>query len=311
MIEVRDLRKVRGRTSAVDGISFSTRPGRITAFLGPNGSGKTSTFRLIAGLDVPTSGSALVSGQRPVEWTHPARTLGSVVDGPALHPSWRVRDHLRIVAATQGIGGARIRQVIEEYGLASYARRRARELSLGMRQRVSLAIAMLGDPQTLLLDEPANGLDPEAMQWLRRVLRSHADSGGHVLLSTHLMHEVSELADDIVIIGHGRLMWTSSVADFMAARGASRTLLESPDLPRLLAALAPYGVELAPSPRGALVSGLTPQEIGRVAFDRQCEVSLLQPLTPSLEELYLGFIQQDPARSLTSDDADHRSKVGA
>ncbi|MBB5789844.1 ABC transporter ATP-binding protein [Jiangella mangrovi] len=206
MLSIDDVVKRRGAREVLSGVTFRAEPGRVTAFLGPNGAGKSSTLRILLGLDRPTSGRALVDGRPYASLPRPLRVVGSVLDGSGAHRSRSARQHLAWVARSNGIPRRRVGEVLEQVGLADAARVRAGRLSLGMGQRLGLAAALLGEPPALVLDEPVNGLDPEGIRWIRRLLRAHADAGGTVLLSSHLMAEVAELADDLVVIAAGRVV---------------------------------------------------------------------------------------------------------
>ncbi|RIQ11769.1 ABC transporter ATP-binding protein [Jiangella rhizosphaerae] len=206
MLAFDDVVKRRGSRDVLAGVTFRAEPGRVTAFLGPNGAGKSSTLRILLGLDRPTSGTALVDGRPYHELRRPLCVIGSVLDGSGAHRSRSARQHLTWLARSNGIPRRRVGEVLEQVGLAGAARVRAGRLSLGMGQRLGLAAALLGDPAALVLDEPVNGLDPEGIRWIRGLLRSHADAGGTVLLSSHLMAEVAELADDLVVIAAGRVV---------------------------------------------------------------------------------------------------------
>jgi ABC-2 type transport system ATP-binding protein len=220
MIEVRGLRKRYGRTVAVDGLSFDARPGVVTGFLGPNGSGKSTTMRLILGLDTPDAGQARIGGRRYRELRWPLREVGALLEARAFHPGRSARAHLRALAASNGLPKHRVEEVLGVVGLADAAGRRAGTFSLGMGQRLGIAAALLGDPGVLLLDEPANGLDPEGIRWIRSLLRSLAAQGRAVLVSSHLIGELARTADQVVVIGRGRLLADTSVAE-LAARSAS------------------------------------------------------------------------------------------
>jgi ABC-2 type transport system ATP-binding protein len=220
MIEVDHLTKQYRSTLAVDRLSFTVSPGVVTGFLGPNGSGKSTTMRVILGLDAPDSGSARIDGRRYRELTHPLREVGAVLEARALHPGRSARAHLRALAASNDIPPSRVDSVLEMVGLAEAASRRAGTLSLGMAQRLGIAAALLGDPGVLLLDEPLNGLDPEGIRWLRDLLRTLAEQGRVVFVSSHLIHEMAVTATDLVVIGQGRLLARTTVAE-MATRAGS------------------------------------------------------------------------------------------
>lgn len=228
MIEVRNLTKRYGRTCAVDGLSFDVRPGRVTGFLGPNGAGKSTTMRVVLGLDAPSSGEALVDGCRYASLRHPLHRVGALLDATAVHGGRSAIDHLLCVALTNDIGRPRVAAVLEQVGLAGVATRRLSTFSLGMKQRLGIALALLGDPDILLLDEPVNGLDPEGVRWLRGLLRSLASEGRTILLSSHLMSEMELSADRLIVIGRGRLIADTSVAELAARfpRGAHSSALE-------------------------------------------------------------------------------------
>lgn len=213
VIEVRELTKRYGRETAVDGLSFQVRPGRVTGFLGPNGSGKSTTLRVLLGLDAPTSGAALIGGRRYAALRHPLREVGALLDATAVHGGRTAFDHLRWLARSNRIGVRRVTQVLELAGLAGAARRRIGAFSLGMKQRLGIAGALLGDPGVLLLDEPVNGLDAEGVRWIRELLRALAAEGRTVLLSSHLMSELERTAEDLVIVGRGRLIAETSVTE--------------------------------------------------------------------------------------------------
>jgi ABC-2 type transport system ATP-binding protein len=221
MIEVQNLTKRFGATTAVDDLTFTIQPGRVTGFLGPNGSGKSTTLRAIAGLVVPDGGRALVDG-RPIR-QHPSamRTLGVLLDAGRIHPGRSARQHLRALAATNGIGDGRVREVIELAGIASAATKRAGGFSLGMTQRLGIAAALLGDPRVLVLDEPINGLDPDGVIWVRSLLKQLAAEGRTVFLSSHLMSEMAVTADHLVVIGQGRLLAEGSLDDILTRTGAA------------------------------------------------------------------------------------------
>jgi ABC-2 type transport system ATP-binding protein len=213
MITIDRVGKTRGRTRILHDISFEARPGRVTGFLGPNGAGKTSTLRILLGLDRPQSGTALVDGRPYAAWDRPLTTCGALLDGSGAHRSRSARAHLRWMAASNGIPQGRVGEVLEIVGLTGDAGKRAGKFSLGMSRRLGLAAALLGDPRALILDEPANGLDPRGVAWLRDLLRDSADEGRTVLLSSHLMGELAEIADDVVIIDHGAVVARGTLAE--------------------------------------------------------------------------------------------------
>ncbi|WP_440072537.1 ABC transporter ATP-binding protein [Streptosporangium sp. OZ121] len=216
MIEISRLSKRYGGKAAVDDVSFTARPGRVTGFLGPNGAGKSSTLRVLLGLDAATGGTALIGGKRYRDLRCPLHTVGALLDGAGPVPERRAVDHLTWVARSNGIGRRRVREVLDVVGLGDVARQRVRRYSLGMGQRLGIAAALLGDPEVLVLDEPVNGLDPDGIRWIRRLLRDHAASGRTVLLSSHLMTETAGTADDVVIINRGRVVTHGSLAEVTA-----------------------------------------------------------------------------------------------
>ena len=220
MIEISDLTKRYASTTAVDHVTFTARPGRVTGFLGPNGAGKSTTLRILLGLDAATSGSALIDGHRYRDLRLPLRTVGALLDGAGPVPDRRAIDHLTWIAQSNRIGAARVREVLDLVGLAGAARQRVRKYSLGMGQRLGIAAALLGDPEVLVLDEPVNGLDPDGIRWVRRFLREQAAGGRTVLLSSHLMTEMSDTADDVVIINHGRIVTQGTLQDVIAGHAS-------------------------------------------------------------------------------------------
>jgi len=222
-VEVRGLTKTFGRVTAVDEISFTAPAGRVTGFLGPNGSGKTTTLRMVLGLVRPDAGEAVIGGVRYDQLVRPRRCVGALLEATGFHPGRRARDHLRVLADAAQIPGRRVDEVLDQVDLTSAARRRVREFSLGMRQRLGLAAALLGDPRVLLLDEPANGLDPAGIAWLRGLLRGLADEGRTVLVASHVLSEVAQTADHVVIVSEGQLRFAGPLGDI----GATNTALES------------------------------------------------------------------------------------
>ncbi|AWS40953.1 ABC transporter ATP-binding protein [Streptosporangium sp. 'caverna'] len=220
MIEVSSLSKHYRSKKAVDDVSFTARPGRVTGFLGPNGAGKSSTLRVLLGLDAATDGHALINGGRYRDLTHPLRTVGALLDGTGPVPERRAIDHLSWVAQSNRISRERVREVLDLVGLADAARQRVKKYSLGMKQRLGIAGALLGEPDILVLDEPVNGLDPEGIRWTRNFLRRYAASGHTVLLSSHLMTEMADTADDVVIINHGRIVTQGSLAEVTAGHAS-------------------------------------------------------------------------------------------
>ncbi|MBG6088957.1 ABC transporter ATP-binding protein [Actinomadura viridis] len=287
MIEVSELTKRYGRSAAVDGLSFRARPGTVTGFLGPNGAGKSTTMRVLLGLDAPTSGRALVNGRRYRELRRPMREVGALLDANAAHGGRSALDHLRWMARGNRIPGTRVTEVLEQVGLAGVARKRVGGFSLGMRQRLGIAGALLGDPGVLLFDEPVNGLDPDGVRWIRELMRSLAAEGRTVLISSHLMSEMALTADRLVIIGRGRLIADTSVSE-LAERFRRGVLVRSPRAPELAAALAAAGAEVDAGPGGELsVHGLEVAGIGDLAAARGIPLHEVTPRSASLEEAYM------------------------
>jgi ABC-2 type transport system ATP-binding protein len=241
-IEIQHLTKRFGDVAAVSDLSFSVREGAVTGFLGPNGSGKTTTIRMLLGLVMPTEGQATLGGVAYHDLPNPPRHVGAVLEATGFHPGRRARQHLRILALAAGIRETRVDEVLEEVGLSDAADRRVKGFSLGMRQRLGLASALLGTPKLLILDEPTNGLDPEGVHWLRQYLRGFADRGGSVLISSHLLSEVAQTVDDVVIIANGRLVTQSSLAD-LARREAAGIRVRTPNVTALRTALSVQGIE--------------------------------------------------------------------
>jgi ABC-2 type transport system ATP-binding protein len=285
VIEVVDLRKRYRKATAVDGLTFNVRDGRITGFLGPNGAGKTTTLRILLGLVHPTSGSATIDGRRYRLLEEPVQRVGAVLEATNFHPRRSGRNHLRVLAAAAGIQTSRVDELLEFVGLGSVARRRVGAYSLGMRQRLSVAGALLGDPQLLVLDEPANGLDPEGIRWLRDLLRGFAGEGKTVFISSHVLGEMQQLVDEVVIIHHGRLVAHEPV-ELLTARAAGGSRARSPQAGRLREALAREGVEA--SVNGHLVLTAAPADrVGEVAAANGIVLHELVPETASLEEAFL------------------------
>jgi ABC-2 type transport system ATP-binding protein len=287
-VDVRGLSKTFGAVRAVSDLSFSVEPGSVTGFLGPNGAGKTTTLRMMLGLERPDSGTATFDGVPYVDLPEPVRTVGAVLE-TAFHPARTGRNHLRVYCRAAGLPVSRADEVLTQVGLADAAGRRAGGYSLGMRQRLALATALLGDPAVLVLDEPANGLDPEGIQWLRGFLRHLAhEQGRTVLVSSHLLSEVEQTVDRVVIVGAGRLVREGSIEQLRAgADGAATVLVRSPQAARLAEVLRTEGVTVAQEDGAALsVTGLSPADVGRRAFAAGVELHELRPHTSGLEEIY-------------------------
>ncbi len=294
MITAHALTKRYGATTAVDGLTFEVPPGVVTGFLGPNGSGKSTTMRMIMGLDVPDSGSALIGGRPYAELAWPIREVGALLDAKAFHPARTARSHLRWLALTNDIPLGRVDEVLDQVGLTSAAQRRAGKFSLGMSQRLGIAAALLGDPGVLLFDEPVNGLDPEGIRWVRHFLRGLAAEGRTVLVSSHLISEMSMTADRLVVIGRGRLIAETSVADFVARSGGGAVRLLTPDADAFTAVLAAAGAEVAGDGDGSLrVEGLTAPEVGDLAAPRGLRIHELAPVTASLEDAFMELTQAE------------------
>ncbi|HEY1179815.1 MAG TPA: ATP-binding cassette domain-containing protein, partial [Phytomonospora sp.] len=264
MIEVIELTKRYGRTVAVDGLSFQVRPGLVTGFLGPNGAGKSTTMRAILGLDAPDSGRALVDGRPYVGIERPMRVVGALLDASSVHPGRSALDHLRALARTNRIGGAAVVSAIERVGLAGVAKKKVGAFSLGMKQRLGIAAALLGDPAVLMFDEPVNGLDPEGVRWIRELMRGLAGEGRTVLVSSHLMSEMELTADRLVIIGRGKLIEDTTVGE-LTERFRRGVLVRSPRAAEFAAVLASAGAVVTPESGGLSVQGLDVPAIGDLA----------------------------------------------
>jgi ABC-2 type transport system ATP-binding protein len=288
LIEARGLGKSYGPKRAVDDLSFTVHPGSVTGFLGPNGSGKSTTMRLMLGLD-RGEGHTTFDGHRFNELKHPMRQVGALLEAKPFHPTRRARDHLRMLAVANGVSRQRVDEVIGLVGLESVAKGRPRKFSLGMGQRLGIAAAMLGDPHTLLLDEPSNGLDPQGITWLRQLLKHLAGEGRSVFVSSHLLQEMAVLADELVVIGRGKLLANGPVADFVTASGLGTVEVVSPDMGTLGPALEARGATLVAGPETATtVSGLDAVEIGDVAHEVGARLHQLITRQASLEEAFLA-----------------------
>jgi len=287
-IEVSELRKRYGRTVAVDGLSFTVRPGEVTGFVGPNGAGKSTTMRLILGLDSPDGGTALVGGQPYRQLRTPLVHVGSLLDAAAVHPGRRARDHLLWMAHSNGLPGRRVDEVLEQVGLASVARRRAGAYSLGMRQRLGIAGAMLGDPRVLMFDEPVNGLDPEGIVWIRGLLRSLAAEGRAVFVSSHLMSELEDTAQHLIVIGRGRIIADTSVEKLRAAASGDRVDVRTSRRAEAMTLLANVGATVAAIDLDVLtVNGLSGERIAALLTEAGLPFSELRQHRASLEEAYM------------------------
>jgi ABC-2 type transport system ATP-binding protein len=288
MIEVRDLVKKYGETVAVDHLSFTVQPGRITGFLGPNGAGKSTTMRLILGLDRPTSGSALIDGKPYRDLPDPLRYVGALLEARAVHGGRTAFNHLLYLAQTQGVPKSRVYQVLELVGLRPVAHKRTKGFSLGMGQRLGIAAALLADPKILILDEPVNGLDPEGIVWIRGLMKALAAEGRTILVSSHLMNEMAVTADQIVVVGRGRLQADMPVAQFIAQFSDNAVLVRSPQLEALRAAAQENGWQTTPGDDGALiVTGASASSLGELAAARSLVLHELTPQRASLEEAFM------------------------
>ncbi|MFD5414925.1 ABC transporter ATP-binding protein [Streptomyces nojiriensis] len=289
-IEIRELTKRYGTHRAVDGLTFDVLPGRVTGFLGPNGAGKSTTMRLLLGLDRPTSGTATIGGRRYLDLTDPLHRVGALLDAQAAHGGRTARDHLRLLAAAGRIPMRRVDEVLEQTGISSVAKRRITSFSLGMRQRLGIAAALIGDPGVLLLDEPTNGLDPEGIIWIRELMRSLAAEGRAVLVSSHLMSETSALADHLVVLGKGRLLADTSMEAFIDARSTPRARLRTSEPVRLRAALARDDLELVAADDGRwTVEGIRAEQLGSLAAREGVPLLELSDERASLEQAYLDL----------------------
>ena len=287
-IELRGLTKRYGRTVAVDDLSFSVEAGRVTGFVGPNGAGKSTTMRLVLGLDAADAGEARVGGRRYRDLSAPLREVGALLDAGASHPGRRARSHLLWLARSNRIPTARVDEVLDLVGLAAVARKRTGGFSLGMEQRLGIAAAMLGDPPVLVFDEPVNGLDPDGIRWIRTFLRSLADEGRTVLVSSHLMSELEGIADELVVIGRGRLIAHATVAELLSTRSDGRVHVRTPQLTEVMAALAASGGVVTSTGSDALVvAGLEPDRIAQIVAESGLRLDELYRERASLEDAFI------------------------
>jgi ABC-2 type transport system ATP-binding protein len=300
MIEAHGLTKRYGERTAVDDLTFTVRPGIVTGFLGPNGAGKSTTMRMIVGLDAPTGGAVTVNGRPYRDHRAPLREVGVLLEARAIHTGRTARNHLLALAATTGIGRRRVDEVIDLVGLEEVATKRVGSFSLGMGQRLGIASALLGDPATVMLDEPVNGLDPEGILWVRNLLKGLAAEGRTIFVSSHLMGEMALTADRLIVIGRGRLIRDESTADFIASASAQSVRVRSPQADQLRALLLGPGVTVSSSEAGVLeVTGLRTDDIGRRAAEASLTLLELTSIQASLEEAFM---------ELTRDSVEYRSR---
>jgi ABC-2 type transport system ATP-binding protein len=294
MIEAKNLTKKYGDKTAVDDLTFTVQPGIITGFLGPNGAGKSTTMRMILGLDAPTSGTVTVGGQPYRKHAKPLQVVGALLEARAVHTSRSAYDHLLALAATHGISKSRVTDVIEMVGLQEVARKRAGGFSLGMGQRLGIASAMLADAETLILDEPVNGLDPEGIRWIRDLLKSLAADGHTIFVSSHLMSEMALTADHVIVVGRGRLMADMPMRDLIAQASSSAVVVRSPQAAALANALAGPGVVIAETGHDALeITGLTAAQVGDRARDLAISLHGLAAKQASLEEAFMEMTRDE------------------
>ncbi|CAN7297977.1 ATP-binding cassette domain-containing protein [Microbacterium sp. LjRoot45] len=293
MIVAERLTKRFGDNTAVSDVSFTVQPGKVTGFLGPNGAGKSTTMRMIVGLDRPTAGAVTVNGRPYRESRAPLTEVGVLLDAKAVHTGRSARAHLRAIAATHGLPRSRVDEVIDLTGIASVAGRRAGKFSLGMGQRLGIAAALLGDPQTLILDEPVNGLDPEGVRWVRQFVRYQASQGRTVLLSSHLMSEMSLTADHVIVLGRGRVLADAPLAELVSAWTATTVLVRTPrasELADVLSRQGGAGVTVTSSGEGVLhIEGVSAPSIGDAAAAAGIPLHELTPTSGSLEDAYLAL----------------------
>jgi ABC-2 type transport system ATP-binding protein len=294
MIEIRQLVKRYGAKTAVDGLDFTVKPGVVTGFLGPNGAGKSTTMRLILGLDAPTSGSATVNGRKYAQLRAPLQEVGALLEAKSVHPGRTAFDHLNGLALTHGIPRRRVDEVIELAGLGKVAHRRVGSFSLGMGQRLGIAAALLGDPGIIMLDEPVNGLDPEGVLWVRRLLTGLADEGRTVFISSHLMGEMAQTATDLVIVGRGKLLADTTVEQFVHSSSKPSVRVATSDPSLLRDVLAGPGVTIsgAPGSEGLEVAGRTARQIGQAAADHGIVLYELTEESTSLEAAFMAITEE-------------------
>jgi ABC-2 type transport system ATP-binding protein len=292
-IEVTGLRKRFGSVRALDGMTFLVVPGQVTGFVGPNGAGKSTTMRVILGLDMADAGTALIGGKPYASLRRPLSHVGSLLDAGALQPSRSARNHLLWLAHSQGLGAKRVDEVIEQAGLGVAARRKAGGYSLGMRQRLGIAAALLGDPPVLMFDEPFNGMDPEGIVWMRGFLKSLAAQGRAVLVSSHLMSELEDAADHLIVVGRGLVIADASVAELIAAASADRVTVRTSARAEAMTVLARAGAEVAATaPDVLIVSGLSPERIVVLLSENSVPFAELSAHRASLEEAYMELTRE-------------------
>ena len=292
MLEATGLTKTYGDTVAVRDLTFTAEAGRVTGFLGPNGAGKSTTMRLLLGLDAPTAGTAHIEGKPYRQLSDPLRTVGALLDATWRHPGRTARQHLRFLAATNGLPDKRADEVLELVGLASVAGKRAGTFSLGMLQRLGIATALLGDPRVLLFDEPVNGLDPEGVHWVRQLLHGLAAEGRTVFVSSHLLPEMEQTAQDLVVIGRGALIYQGTMADFVARAGSRGVRVRTPHTGALRKALAERHATFTEDGETFIVSDVDSEAIGELAFAAGATLHELSPVAGSLEHAYLELTGQ-------------------
>jgi ABC-2 type transport system ATP-binding protein len=287
MIVASNLTKTYGAKAAVDGVTFTVEAGRVTGFLGPNGAGKSTTMRMILGLDRPTSGSVTVNGRRYADFPAPLREIGALLEAKALHPGRSARDHLRWLAASNGISRARVDEVLDLVGLESVADQRVGRFSLGMGQRLGIAVALLGNPPVVVLDEPVNGLDPEGIRWVRTLARRLAGEGRTVFISSHLMSEMAQTADHLVVIGRGKVLADCSMPEFIAEHASSYVRVRSPQRAEVADLLRGHGLEVARHEDELRVQGLDAASIGELVGDKGLYLHELTLVRSSLEDAFM------------------------
>ncbi len=317
MIEAHGLTKRYGSKTAVDDVTFTVHPGKVTGFLGPNGAGKSTTMRMIVGLDHPTHGTVTVNGRPYAQHRDPLRQVGALLDAKAVHTGRSSYNHLLALGATHGIGRTRVREVIEMTGLGTVAKKRVGGFSLGMGQRLGIASALLGDPHTLILDEPVNGLDPEGVLWVRNLVRYFANQGRTVFLSSHLMSEMALTADHIIVLGRGRVLADAPVADIVGRAAGTTVRVRTPQATRLVELLTAPGVCITSiAPQWLEVTGSTAETIGEVAAAGQLVLHELTPVAGSLEDAYMALTQDaveyhSTTTGLNPENPDHPDHLGA